>query len=188
MKPSLANKRVAVLATHGVEPSELSRPMAAARDAGARVELVSPTKGSIRSFSGLDEKETFDVDVLLRDASAEDYDALILPGGVANPDALRQSAEACAFVRHFFETGKPVAAICHAPWLLIDAGVVKGRTVTSWPSLRSDLENAGANWVDSEVEVDRGLVTSRKPDDLDAFCAKLLEEVAEGRHARSNAK
>src|SRR5690606_29480674 len=146
--------------------------------------LLSLREGSIQGFQGLDHGDTFPVDRAVAGARAEDFDGLVLPGGVANPDFLRTDPEVRRFVRGFFERGTPVAAICHGPWTLIDAGVVRGRTLTSWPSLRTDLVNAGANWVDEEVHVDAGLVTSRKPADLPAFCAKLVEEMAEGRHER----
>ena len=179
----LDGKRVAFLtANEGVEQVELTRPWEAAKEAGATVELLAPEEGTVQAFNHLDKADRFDVDRPVGDASADEYDALVLPGGVANPDNLRTHEEAVAFVRAFFEQGKPVAAICHAPWTLIEAGVVDGRKVTSWPSVQTDLRNAGANWVDEEVVVDQGLVTSRKPDDLDAFNEKLIEEVAEGVH------
>jgi len=179
---ALDGKRVAFLATDGVEQIELTRPWEAVTEAGGIPELISLRGGEIQGFEHLDKADTFGVDRTAEEASADDYDGLVLPGGVANPDALRVDQDAVRFVRAFFEAGKPVAAICHAPWTLIDADVVKGRTLTSWPSLRTDIRNAGGNWVDEEVHVDEGLTTSRKPDDLDAFCAKAVEELAEGVH------
>jgi protease I len=179
----LDGKRIAFVATDGVEQIELTRPWDAIKDAGGTPELVSIRSGRIQGFNHLDKADTFDVDHAVSEARVGDYDGLVLPGGVANPDELRTHEDVVQFVRGFFETGKPVAAICHAPWTLIEADVVKGRTLTSWPSLRTDLRNAGANWVDEEVHVDEGLTTSRKPDDLDAFCAKAVEEIAEGVHA-----
>jgi protease I len=180
----LDGKRIAFLtANEGVEQVELQRPWEAIEDAGATPELIAPDAGHVQAFNHLDKADRFDVTHTVSDVSAGDYDALVLPGGVANPDNLRTHADAVAFVRDFFEAGKPVAAICHAPWTLIEAGVVEGRTLTSWPSVQTDLRNAGARWVDEEVVVDAGLVTSRKPDDLDAFCAKTVEEIAEGVHS-----
>ena len=179
---ALDGKRVAFLATDGVEQIELTRPWEAVTEAGGIPELISLRGGEIQGFEHLDKADTFGVDRTAEEASADDYDGLVLPGGVANPDALRVDQDAVRFVRAFFEAGKPVAAICHAPWTLIEADVVKGRTLTSWPSLRTDIRNAGGNWVDEEVHVDEGLTTSRKPDDLDAFCAKAVEELAEGVH------
>ena len=180
---SLSGKKVAFLmANEGVEQVELTEPMEAVRGSGAEVELIAPEAGEIQAFNHLDKADTFPVDRVVGEAEASEYDGLVLPGGVANPDQLRTRPEALEFVRAFFEAGKPVAAICHAPWTLIDAGVAEGRTLTSWPSLQTDLRNAGAEWVDEEVHVDQGLVTSRKPDDLEAFSAKVLEELAEGVH------
>jgi protease I len=185
----LNGKRIAFLtANEGVEQVELERPWQAMEDAGATPELLAPDPGEVQAFEHLDEGDTFNVTRAVGDADPDEYDALILPGGVANPDNLRTHPEAVGFVRSFFEHGKPVAAICHAPWTLIEARVVDGRTLTSWPSLQTDLRNAGANWVDEEVVVDSGLVTSRKPDDLDAFCAKAVEEIAEGEHAEQRPK
>lgn len=183
MQDRIDGKRIAFLATDGVEQVELTRPWAAVEDAGGRPELVSLRSGAIRGYNHLDKGDEFDVDVTVAEADPSDYDGLVLPGGVANPDALRMDEDAVSFVRAFFEQHKPVAAICHAPWLLVEADVVSGRTVTSWPSLETDIRNAGGTWVDEEVVVDEGLVTSRKPDDLDAFCAKAVEEFAEGKHA-----
>ena len=174
--------RVAFLATDMVEQVELTEPWQAVEQQGWTPELVSLEAGEIQGFNHFDKADTFQVDRTVADASADDYDALVLPGGVGNPDQLRMDEDAVAFVRAFFEQGKPVAAICHAPWTLIEAGVVRDRTLTSWPSLETDLRNAGANWVDEEVHVDNGLVTSRNPDDLPAFCAKMVEEFAEGIH------
>lgn len=183
MDKPLKHKTIAFLATDGVEQVELTRPWEAIREAGAEVHLISPENGEIRGFNHLDKADRFPVDRSVDDAKASQYDGLCIPGGVANPDALRLNDKAVSFVREFFEQSKPVAAICHAPWLLVEAGVVDGRRLTSWPSLRTDIENAGGQWVDEEVCVDHGLVTSRKPDDLDAFCAKAIEEFGEGRHA-----
>jgi protease I len=172
---SLSGKRVAILVAEGFEQVEMTEPRLALQAAGARVDIVSPEKGTVLGFNHLDKADSFKVDIPLDQADAGDYDALMLPGGVANPDKLRTLPKAVAFVRAFFEAGKPVAAICHAPWSLIEADVVRGRTLTSWPSLKTDLENAGAEWVDREVVVDGQLVTSRKPDDLPAFNPKMTE-------------
>lgn len=180
-------KRIAFLATDGVEQVELTRPWAAVEEAGGEPVLVSLSSGRIQGFNHLDRADTFEVDETVDSVSAEEFDGLVLPGGVANPDALRMNDHAVEFVREFFEQSKPVAAICHAPWTLIEAGVVEGRTLTSWPSLKTDIENAGGHWVNEECHVDSGFVTSRKPDDLDAFCAKAVEEFAEGKHARQTA-
>jgi deglycase len=183
MSDELQGKRIAILvANEGVEEVELTSPRDALRDAGASVELIAPEGGEVQAFNHLDKGDTFSPDKAVADADPGDYDGLVLPGGVANPDQLRTDAAAVRFVRAFFEAGKPVGAICHGPWTLIDAEVVEGRTLTSWPSLRTDLRNAGAEWVDEEVHVDQGLVSSRKPDDLEAFNAKLVEEFAEGVH------
>jgi len=182
MAGKIDGKTIAFLATDGVEQVELTEPWKAIREAGGTPELISLDRGEIQGFNHLDKGDTFTVDQKVADADAGRYDGLVLPGGVANPDFLRADDDATAFVRAFFDAGKPVAAICHGPWTLIDAGVVEGRTLTSWPSLQTDLRNAGATWVDEEVHVDEGLVTSRNPDDLPAFCAKLVEEIAEGVH------
>jgi protease I len=179
---TLDGKRIAFLATDGVEQVELTQPMKAVRDAGAEVDLISLEKGDFQGFNHLDHGDTFTANKAVADADAADYDGLVQPGGVANPDFLRADADAVAFFRAFFEAKKPVGVICHGPWMLVEAGVAEGRKVTSWPSVRTDLRNAGADWVDEEVVVDEGLVTSRKPDDLPAFCAKIVEEFAEGRH------
>jgi protease I len=178
----LDGKKVAFLAADGVEQVELTEPWDAVKGEGAKPELISLEDGQIQAFNHLDHGDKIDVDKKVADADPGDYDALVLPGGVANPDFLRMDENAVAFVRSFFQAGKPVGAICHAPWTLIEAGVAKGMTLTSWPSLRTDLRNAGASWVDEEVHVDKGLTTSRKPDDLPAFNAKIIEEFAEGRH------
>jgi protease I len=183
MDSKLDGLRVAILVTDGFEQSELTEPRQALDEAGAATKIVSPNAREVRGWKHFDQADRFDVDVRLEDASAADFDALLLPGGVANPDQLRMNPKAVEFVRTFVDAGKPVAAICHGPWTLIEAGAVRGRTVTSWPSLKTDLENAGATWVDREVVVDEGLVTSRNPQDIPAFNAKMIEEFAEGRHA-----
>ncbi len=182
MAGKLEGKTIAFLATEGVEQVELTEPWKAVEAAGGTPELISLEDGHVQAFNHLDKADTFPVDHTAADADASRYDGLVLPGGVANPDFLRADPDAVRFVRAFFDRGKPVAAICHGPWTLIDAGVVQGRTLTSWPSLQTDLRNAGATWVDEEVHVDQGLVTSRNPDDLPAFCAKLVEEFCEGVH------
>jgi protease I len=179
----LNGKKIAILVCEGFEQSELQQPREALDEAGATTHIVSPQDGPLRAWAETDFGDEFDVDVKLEDASAEDYDGLLLPGGVLNPDKLRRESAAVDFVRAFFESGKPVAAICHGPQMLIEAGVVDGRRVTSFPSVKTDLINAGANWVDEPVVVDQGLVTSRKPDDIPQFNAKMIEEFAEGVHA-----
>jgi protease I len=172
---SLAGRKVAFLvAAEGIEQVELTEPWQAVEKAGGEPVLVSPETGKVQAFDHLDKADTFDVDVAVADARVDDYAGLVLPGGVANPDALRLDADAVGFVKAFFEAGKPVAAICHAPWVLAEAGVVSGKRLTSWPSLQTDLRNAGAEWVDEEVVVDGALVTSRKPDDLPAFNERLV--------------
>jgi protease I len=183
MAGELQGKKVAFLLTDGVEQIEYTEPRKAVEGAGGEAQLVSIKPGTVQGFNHLDKGDTFNVDLTVKDADPNDFDGLVLPGGVANPDFLRTNDDAVAFVRAFFEAGKPVAAICHGPWTLVEADVVKGRTLTSWPSLRTDIRNAGGTWVDEEVHVDAGLVTSRKPDDLPAFCAKLVEEIGEGVHA-----
>jgi protease I len=179
----LDGKKIAFLFTDGVEQVELDKPAEAVREAGADVDYVSLEDGEIQAFNHLDHGDKIKIDKKVSDVSADDYDGLVLPGGVANPDFLRTSEDAVGFVRSFFEQAKPVGVICHGPWTLVEADVVRGRTLTSWPSLKTDLRNAGAEWVDEEVVVDQGLVSSRKPDDLPAFCAKVVEELAEGKHA-----
>jgi deglycase len=184
MAGKLEGKRIAFLvANEGVEQVELTEPWKAVESEGGTPELVSLESGTIQAFNHLDKGDTFDVDREVSDAKADDYDGLVLPGGVANPDFLRADEDAVAFTRAFFAQAKPVAAICHGPWTLVEADVVRGRTLTSWPSIQTDIKNAGGTWVDEEVHVDQGLVTSRNPDDLPAFCAKLVEEVCEGEHA-----
>lgn len=178
MSDTLTGLRVAFLvAPEGIEQVELTEPWNAVKAAGGQPELVSTAAGSVQAYNHLDKGDTFTVDKVVDDVSADDYDGLVLPGGVANPDALRTDPEAVAFTGAFFGLGKPVAAICHAPWTLIEADVVRGRRLTSWPSLQTDLRNAGAEWVDEEVVVDDGLVTSRNPDDLPAFCANLVKVI-----------
>jgi protease I len=188
MAGTLEGKKIAFLvANEGVEQVELTEPWEEARRQGAQPELIAPDTGQVQAFNHLDKADTFPVDHAVSDVDASDYDALVLPGGVANPDNLRTHEDAVAFAQAFFDQHKPVAAICHAPWTLVEADVVRERTLTSWPSLQTDIRNAGGNWVDEEVVVDQGLVTSRKPDDLPAFNAKLVEEIAEGKHAKQTA-
>src|SRR3712207_120684 len=181
MADELSGMKVAVLATDGVEQVELDRPWQALEEAGAEPELVSLQAGRITAYDHIDKAGTVEVDAVVSSADPDDYAALVLPGGVINGDFVRADADAVTFVKAFFDAGKPVAAICHAPWVLIEAGVVRGRRMTSWPSLRTDLGNAGATWVDEEVVVDGNLITSRKPDDLDAFGAAIVEEFAAAR-------
>jgi len=182
MAEELKGKKIAFLAADMFEEVELAEPWKALEEAGAELELVSLEDGEIQGFNHYDKAGSFKVDKAVEEASANDYDGLVLPGGVGNPDNLRQDENAVQFVRDFFEQGKPVAAICHGPWTLVEAGVVRNRTLTSWPSIQTDIRNAGGKWVDEEVHVDSGLTTSRSPDDLDAFCAKTIEEIAEGVH------
>jgi protease I len=183
MADKLSGKRIAFLvANEGIEQVELTEPWKAVQEAGGTPELIAPESGQAQAFNHLDKADTFTVDRTVGESDASDYDGLVLPGGVANPDNLRMHEDAVAFARAFFEQGKPVAVICHGPWTLVEADVVRGRTITSWPSLQTDIRNAGGTWVDEEVVVDQGLVSSRKPDDLPAFCAKLVEEFCEGRH------
>lgn len=187
MPRNLSGKKVAILATDGFEQSELTEPLKALRDAGIEAHVVAPRSGAIQGMRHHEKGDKVAVDRTLDEVRPDDYDALVLPGGVANPDQLRTNEKAVQFVKSFVQAKKPIAAICHGPWTLIEADAVRGRTVTSWPSLKTDLKNAGAQWVDQEVVVDQGLVTSRKPDDLPAFCRKMLEEIAEGKHERRRA-
>ena len=188
MADELKGKKIAFLAADMFEEVELAEPWKALEQAGAELTLVSLQDGEIQGFNHYDKAGSFKVDVTVEEASANDFDGLVLPGGVGNPDNLRQDENAVRFVRDFFEQGKPVGAICHAPWTLVEAGVVRDRTLTSFPSLQTDIRNAGGNWVDEEVHVDSGLVTSRKPDDIPAFNKKLIEEFGEGRHEQQAAK
>jgi protease I len=188
MANELNGKRVAIVATDMVEQVELLEPRKALDEAGAQTEVVSIEPGKIQGFNHYDKGDEIPVDRTIEEASADEYDALLLPGGVGNPDTLRMDENVVSFVRGFFEQGKPVAAICHGPWTLVEAGVVRGRKLTSWPSIQTDIRNAGGNWVDEEVVVDQGLVTSRKPDDIPAFNAKMVEEFAEGKHAGQREK
>ena len=183
MAQTLSGKKVAILVENGFERIELSDPRKALDEAGAQTQIVSPVEGKVKAWEFTDWGADYPVDVPLAQAAAQDFDALLLPGGVINPDALRTNQQAVGFVKDFFQADKPVASICHGPWTLIEAGVVKGRQMTSWPSLKTDLKNAGANWVDQEVVADQGLVTSRNPDDIPAFNDKMIEEFAEGKHA-----
>ena len=183
MSNELQGKKIAFLvAVEGTEQVELTQPWEAVKNAGAEVELVSTDSGEIQAFNHLDKADTFPVDKTVSEVSSSDYDGLVLPGGVANPDNLRMHEDAVKFARGFFEEAKPVGAICHAPWTLIEADVLRGRTLTSFPSLQTDIRNAGATWVDEEVVTDQGFVTSRNPDDLPAFCDKIVEEFGEGKH------
>jgi protease I len=178
MADQLDGKKIAFLAAEGVEQVELTKPWKAVEEAGGTPQLISVEDGEVQAFNHLDKADTFTVDKRVKDASASDYDGLVLPGGVANPDFLRTDPDAVAFVRSFFEQAKPVAVICHGPWTLVEADVVRGRTLTSWPSLQTDLRNAGADWVDEEVVVDGNLTTSRKPDDLPGFSKTIVEQFA----------
>ena len=189
MADELKGKRIAFLvANEGIEQVELTEPRKAVEAAGAETDVIAPDAGEVQAFNHLDKGDTFPVDVVASEADVAEYDGLVLPGGVANPDILRTDDDALAFVRAFFEAGKPVGVICHGPWTLIEADVVKGRKMTSWPSLQTDLRNAGAEWVDQEVVTDQGLVSSRNPDDLPAFNAKIVEEFAEGVHTEQAEK
>ena len=183
----LSNKKVAILMAQGFEQSEFEKPLEALKNENADIDVISIKSGSIKAWDQGNWGTEIEVDKTVDEVSAGDYDALVLPGGVINPDKLRVNEKATSFVRDFFEQKKPVAAICHGPWTLINAGVVDGRKMTSYKSIRKDLENAGANWVDEEVVVDQGLVTSRNPDDLPAFCKKMVEEIKEGKHEKQTA-
>ena len=182
MSNLLKGKKIAILATDGFEQAELVEPKKALEEAGAQALVISPSDGSIKGWQGREWGDSISVDMTLDAARVSNYDALVLPGGVMNPDKLRMIPSAVKFVRDFFDAKKPVAAICHGPWMLVEAGVVKGRTLTSWPSLQTDIRNAGGKWVDQEVTVDQGLVTSRKPADLPAFNRRMIEEISEGIH------
>jgi protease I len=188
MANELQGKKIAFIATEGVEEVELTEPWKAVEEAGGQPELISIEDGEVQAWEHFDKGGSFKVDKTIEEAQPSDYDGLVLPGGVANPDQLRTDENVVSFIRDFAASGKPIGVICHGPWTLIEAGVLEGRKVTSWPSLQTDLRNAGANWVDEEVVVDQGLVSSRNPDDLPAFNAKIVEEFAEGRHAKSAEK
>jgi protease I len=182
MARKLDGKKVAILVTDGFEQVEMTKPRGALDEAGAETKIVSLKSGKIQGMNHADKGDKFDVDLTLDEARPEEFDALMIPGGLMNPDALRSNDNALEFTRHFFREGKPVAAICHGPWVLIDAGVVRGRMLTSWPAIKTDVKNAGGKWINEEVVVDNGLVTSRKPDDIPAFNKKMIEEFCEGRH------
>jgi len=182
MAQRLDGKKVAILVTDGFEQVEMTKPREALDEAGAETKIVSLKPGKIQGMHHADKGDKFDVDLTLDEARPEEFDALMIPGGLMNPDSLRSNVAALEFTRHFFREGKPVAAICHGPWVLIDAGVVRGRTLTSWPAIKTDVKNAGGKWINEEVVVDNGLVTSRKPDDIPAFNRKMIEEFCEGRH------
>ena len=184
----LQGKKIAFIATDMVEEVELTKPWEAVKEAGGEPELISIETGEIQAFNHYDKSNTYKVDKDFSAARVGDYDGLVIPGGVGNPDTMRSDDDAVEFVRSFFEAGKPVAVICHGPWMLVEADVVRGRKVTSWPSVKTDIQNAGGNWVDEEVVVDQGLVTSRKPDDLPAFCKKMVEEFCEGVHSGQREK
>lgn len=184
MSHQLKGKKVAILAADYFEQVELTKPRDALEEAGAEVKIVSPKSGQIQGMNHADKGDKVDVDLTLDEADPDDFDALMIPGGTMNPDTLRSTPAALEFTRHFFQAGKPAAVICHGPWVLADAGVARGRKLTSWPAIQMDLKNAGAEWVDEEVVVDNGLVTSRKPDDIPAFNRKMIEEFAEGKHSQ----
>jgi len=185
--PNLTGKKVAILVADGFEQVEMTGPRGALDEAGAETKIVSPKDDTVEGWNHYDKGDKFPVDVKLAEANAQDFDALLLPGGVANPDQLRMKPEAVDFVKSFFDAGKPVAVICHGPWTLVEAGVVKGKRITSWPSVKTDLINAGADWVDEECVVDNGLVSSRNPGDIPVFNKKMIEEFAEGSHTRGRA-
>lgn len=187
MANELSGKRILILATNGFEQSELEKPRDRLKEAGAEVHIVSPESGEIKGWKGKDWGSPVKVDRALEEAKESDYDAIVLPGGQMNPDTLRQNEKALALIKSFHDSGKVVAAICHAPWLLVETGIAKGRKMTSYKSIRKDVENAGAKWEDSEVVTDQGIITSRKPDDLEAFSKKIIEEVREGKHERKAA-
>jgi protease I len=186
MQKDLSTKKVAIIITDGFEESEFTKPLEALKEAGAKVDVISLKKGKLKSWSKGEWSNLYSSDKIIDDVNAGDYDALVLPGGVMNPDKLRMNKTVVEFAKSFLEEGKPIAAICHGPWTLIETGKLKGRTMTSYPSLKTDLINAGVNWKDEEVVVDNGLVTSRKPDDLPAFCKKMIEEIGEGIHASAS--
>jgi protease I len=187
MADELNGKKIAIIAAEGVEEVELTKPREAVTEAGAETELLSITDGEIQAVNHLDKSDTYPVGKLVSEASVDDYDGVILPGGLLNPDSLRQDESVISFLQDFFKTGKPVGVICHGPWTLVEADLVRDRTLTSWPSIKTDIVNAGGNWVDEEVVVDEGLVSSRNPDDLPAFCAKIVEEFAEAAHEVADA-
>lgn len=188
MEKKLSGQKVAILVADGFEQMEMTKPRDALKEAGAEVSIVSPSSGKIQGMNHADKGDKFDVDKKLADANPAAFDALLIPGGLFNPDELRTTEAALTFARHFFDEGKPVAAICHGPQVLITADLVRGRTMTSWPALEADLKNAGTKWVDEEVVVDNGLVSSRKPDDIPAFNEKMIEEFTEGRHTAKTAE
>jgi protease I len=188
MATELSGKRIAFLvAQEGIEEVELTQPWEAVKEAGATPELIAPESGTVQAMNHLDKASTFPVDRTLEEVRPQDYDAVVLPGGVANPDELRLEERAVRFLREFFAEGKPLGVICHGPWTLVEADLVRGRTLTSWPSLKTDIRNAGGRWVNEEVVVEQGLVSSRKPEDLPAFCARIVEEFAEGAHEVAHA-